>query len=73
MEFRGTVKVEKGQLGYVATCLDNDVVSQGDTIEEAIKNVKEAIACHYEGDANKEELEYYKNHEILISRVDVKF
>lgn len=34
--------------GYVAECIDLNVVSQGNTIEEARKNIKEAILLHFE-------------------------
>jgi predicted RNase H-like HicB family nuclease len=33
---------------YVAQCLNVDVSSFGDTIEEAIKNLKEAVELHFE-------------------------
>lgn len=40
------VKKEKG--GYSAWCPELDVASQGDTIEEAKINLKEAAECHVE-------------------------
>jgi len=33
---------------YVAKCLDNNVASQGCTIEEAMVNLKEALELYYE-------------------------
>ncbi len=34
--------------GYTAECLDLEVVSEGDTKEEALKNIEEAIELHLE-------------------------
>jgi predicted RNase H-like HicB family nuclease len=36
------------QSGYVAECVDLPVVSQGATIDEALANIREAIALHLE-------------------------
>ncbi len=33
---------------YVAQCLDIDIASQGDTEEEALSNLKEALELHLE-------------------------
>jgi predicted RNase H-like HicB family nuclease len=33
---------------YVAQCLDVDVASQGETEEEALANLKEALELHFE-------------------------
>ena len=72
MDFRGTIKIEKGEIGYVATCLENDVTSQGKTIEKALENVKEAISLYYEDNDDVEVLKNLQNREILIAKVDVK-
>ncbi len=32
---------------YCARCLDADVFTQGKTLDEAVKNLKEAIALHF--------------------------
>jgi predicted RNase H-like HicB family nuclease len=32
----------------VATCLENNIASQGRTIDEAMENLKEAITLYYE-------------------------
>ena len=41
MEF--TAIIRKGEKQFVALCPEVDVVSQGNTIEDAIKNLKEAV------------------------------
>ncbi len=33
---------------YVAKCLDNNVASQGHSVEEALENLKEALELYYE-------------------------
>ncbi len=39
------VKKEKG--GYVVECIDLSIVSQGNTLQEARKNIREAISLHF--------------------------
>ncbi|MEK6983201.1 MAG: type II toxin-antitoxin system HicB family antitoxin [Nanoarchaeota archaeon] len=46
MEFTAVIK--KGEKQFVALCPELDVVSQGYTIEEAIKNLKEACELYIE-------------------------
>ncbi len=35
---------------YCARCMDFDVFTQGRTIDEAVKNLKEALVLHFEDD-----------------------
>jgi predicted RNase H-like HicB family nuclease len=55
MSFEGTVVIKKEDEWVVATCLENNIASQGKTIDEAIENLKEAITLYYE-DETKDEL-----------------
>lgn len=48
MSFKYNVIIEKEEEWYVAKCIDNNIASQGKTIEEALKNLKEAIELYYE-------------------------
>jgi predicted RNase H-like HicB family nuclease len=50
MRFKGTVVIqyEDDCKSYVATCLENDVASDGPTINEAIANLREALELYYE-------------------------
>lgn len=41
-----TVVIKKGEKQFVALCPELDVVSQGPTIEKAIKNLKEACELY---------------------------
>jgi predicted RNase H-like HicB family nuclease len=52
MTLQRTVKafVRKGETHYVAECLDIAVVTQGQTLSEAVANLQEAVALHLEGE-----------------------
>jgi len=41
-----TAIIKKGEKQFVALCPEIDVVSQGDTIREAISNLKEAVELY---------------------------
>ncbi len=43
-----TAIIRKGEKQYVALCPELDVVSQGHTIEKALKNLKEAVELYIE-------------------------
>ena len=49
------VRIFRGEKKYVADCMDLPVVTQGDTLDEVVANVREAIALHLE-DENLAEL-----------------
>jgi len=46
MEFTGVIR--KGEKQFVALCQEVDVVSQGKTVDEALKNLKEAVELYVE-------------------------
>jgi predicted RNase H-like HicB family nuclease len=46
MQFTAIVK--KGEKQYVALCPEVDVVSQGRTVESALRNLKEAVELYIE-------------------------
>ena len=48
MSHKVSVLVRKDDTWYVATCLENQVASQGKTVEEAINNLREALELYYE-------------------------
>ena len=48
MSIKYNVIIQKEEEWYVAKCIDNNVASQGKTIEEALKNLKEAIELYYQ-------------------------
>lgn len=51
MSIKITVVVQKEENWYVAKCLENNVVSQGKTIEEALDNLREAVSLYYEDES----------------------
>lgn len=53
MELQKSIKAfiypgEQG--GYVAECLEISVVTQGDSLDEVVNNLTEAVALHLEGE-----------------------
>lgn len=47
MSVKFTVFIQKEENWYVAKCLENNVASQGKTIEESMDNLSEAISLYY--------------------------
>jgi len=43
-----TVTITKDDSWFVAKCLENSVASQGKTMDEAMDNLREAVALYYE-------------------------
>jgi predicted RNase H-like HicB family nuclease len=70
MNFRGTIILKQEEEWIVATCLENNIASQGKTMDEAIVNLKEAIALYYE-DETKEELHLTQNDQIYITTFEM--
>ena len=60
------VKIYKGEKYYVAECVDLPVVSQGKTLDEAARNIREAIDLHLEGE-NLEEWDILPDFSILAN------
>jgi predicted RNase H-like HicB family nuclease len=60
MKFKGTIIIRREEEWFVATCLENNIASQGKTIDEAIENLKEAIALFYEDETLKKMLSPYE-------------
>ena len=54
---RLTAAIHQEGTGYVARCLELDVVSQGDTIEEARATLVEAIELLFEDPADRREID----------------
>lgn len=48
MTYKLTIIINKEKKWYVARCIEFGVVSQGKTIEEAQKNLKEAVELYLE-------------------------
>ena len=50
MIFKGTIIIRREEEWFVATCIENNIASQGKTVDEATENLKEAIALYYENE-----------------------
>jgi len=48
MSYKFTIIIQKEENWYVAKCADNNVASQGKTLEEAVDNLKEAVELYYD-------------------------
>jgi predicted RNase H-like HicB family nuclease len=67
-----TAIIEKEGSGYVALCPEFDIASQGDTIEQARDNLKEALELFFET-ASKEEIESRLLGDVFVTQVEVAF
>ena len=62
--------IEREGDGYVALCPEFDVVSQGDTIEDARSNLIEALTLFFET-ADVSEIERRFQPDIFVTQVEV--
>ena len=69
-KFQFTAVIEKEGDGYVSLCPELDVASQGDTVEEASANLKEAVELFFESASNKE-VSQRLHEEVFITRLEV--
>ncbi len=65
-----TAIIEREGDGYAALCPEIDVASQGTTIEEARRNLAEAIELFFET-ADPSEVEGRLHEEVFVTRVEV--
>ncbi len=65
-----TAVIEREADGFVAFCPELDIASQGDTVEEAQVNVREAVELFLES-ADPAEVRTRLRSEIYITRFDV--
>ncbi len=56
--------------GYVALCPEVDIASQGDTVEAARDNLREALTLFFEM-APQEEVERRLNGEVYVTQIEV--
>ena len=66
MVFRGTIIIKKEEDWFVATCIENNIASQGKTMDEATENLREAIALYYE-DEEERNIVNQKSEQVYIS------
>ena len=71
MSYKVGVVIEKDEHGYYAFCPELEgCQSQGDTFEDALTNVKEAIELYLET-LSVDERKQYLSHEIYTTSIEV--
>ena len=65
-----TAIIEREGDGYVALCPELDIASQGDSIEEARRNLQEAIELFFEA-ASPEEVKQRLHEEVYVTRLEI--
>ncbi len=70
MNYQMTAVIEREGNGYVALCPEMDIASQGDTIEDARDNLREAVALFMEC-ASPEEIKQRVHGEVYVTRMEV--
>lgn len=65
-----TAIIEREENQYVALCPELDIASQGDTVEEARRNLKEALELFFEA-ASPEEIRQRLHNEVFITRLEI--
>lgn len=65
-----TAILERDGSGYVALCPQVDVASQGETIEEAIANLREAVELFFEA-ADPDEVKRRLKSEVYVTQLEV--
>ena len=70
MQKQLTAIIEREDDGYVSLCPELDIASQGDTIEEARENLREALELLFET-ASPTEIQTRLHEEVYVTRVEV--
>ena len=65
-----TAIIEKENNGYVALCPELDIASQGDTVEQARDNLKEALELFFET-ASSGEIRQRLHSDVFVTQVEV--
>jgi predicted RNase H-like HicB family nuclease len=70
MTHRLTAIIERDGDGYVSLCPELDVASQGDTVEEARDNLREALELFFDA-ASPEEISRRLSGEIYVTQLEI--
>jgi len=65
-----TAIIEREGDGYVALCPELDIVSQGDTVQQARDNLREALELFFEV-ASEEEIKHRLHEEVYVTQVEI--
>ncbi|MDR3088776.1 MAG: type II toxin-antitoxin system HicB family antitoxin [Desulfobulbaceae bacterium] len=67
-----TAFIERDEDGYVALCPELDIASQGDSVEDASRNLREAVELFFEC-ADATEISRRLRGEVYISRFEASY
>ncbi|MDP1808212.1 MAG: type II toxin-antitoxin system HicB family antitoxin [Actinomycetota bacterium] len=70
MVHRLTAIIEKEDEGYVSLCPELDIASQGDNVEQARDNLKEALQLFFET-ASPQEIKERLHGDVFVTQVEV--
>ncbi|MBI2421382.1 MAG: type II toxin-antitoxin system HicB family antitoxin [Candidatus Hydrogenedentes bacterium] len=70
MQKQLTAIVERDGSGYVSRCPEVDIASQGDTVDEARENLREALELFFET-ASPEEIRSRLQEEVYVTRLEI--
>ncbi|NOZ40357.1 MAG: type II toxin-antitoxin system HicB family antitoxin [Planctomycetes bacterium] len=70
MSKRLTAIIQAESPGFVALCPELDVASQGDTIEQSLTNLREAVELFYEC-ASETEIAAREGGDIFVTQLEV--
>ena len=65
-----TAIIEREDDGYVSLCPELDIASQGETVEEARRNLAEALELFFQH-ASESEIKERLHNEVFITRLEV--
>ncbi len=65
-----TAIIEREGDGFVALCPEVDVASQGNSVDEARRNLQEALELFFET-ASPEEIRDRLHHEVYVTQVEI--
>ena len=65
-----TAIIEREGKGYIALCPELDIASQGDTVDQARNNLKEALELFFET-ASASEVQHRLHDEVYVTRVEI--
>ncbi|MDP4010856.1 MAG: type II toxin-antitoxin system HicB family antitoxin [Candidatus Roizmanbacteria bacterium] len=65
-----TAIIERECDGYVSLCPELDIASQGDSIEQARDNLREALELFFET-ASAEEIKHRLHDDVFVTQVEV--
>jgi predicted RNase H-like HicB family nuclease len=65
-----TAIIEREEDGYVALCPELDIASQGDSVEEARDNLREALELFFET-ADASEVKSRLHNEVFVTRLEI--